>query len=122
MTELSPKVASEMAEEVYAVNKGSIDMEIFLSRPEFSGNNGAVSALTANVGSRFIHTYDAFGVCAQGGKDNKNDIFIIFRGSTKLGADWLTNARMGIQRSHTGWPVHIGFNTAFKSMLPQIQE
>jgi pimeloyl-ACP methyl ester carboxylesterase len=55
-----------------------------------------------------------------GGKGYENDIFIIFRGSTKLAADWLTNARIGVQTSASGWPVHIGFNTAFKSMLPQI--
>ncbi len=97
-------------------------MEIFLSRPEFSWIADKKHGLIAEVGSRLIHTNDAFGLCAHGGKNNKNDIFIIFRGSTKLKADWMTNARLGVQTSTSGWPVHIGFNSAFKSMLPQIQE
>lgn len=122
MTVLTPKVASELAKEVYAVNRGTIDMEIFLSRPEFANSSDAKHKLSAEVGSRFINTHDAFGLCALGGKGYENDIFIIFRGSTRLKADWISNARIGLQPSTSGWPVHIGFNTAFKSMLPQIRE
>ena len=122
MAELIPRVAAELAEEVYAVNRGTIDMEIFLSRPEFSADPNHKHELKAQVGSRLIQTLDAFGLCAMGGKGYENDIFIIFRGSTKLKADWLTNARVGVQTSASGWPVHIGFNQAFKSMLPQIKE
>ncbi|MCK4709395.1 MAG: lipase family protein, partial [Gammaproteobacteria bacterium] len=122
MPELSPKTAAELAEEIYAVNRSQLEMEIFLSRPEFSGKSGAKHELKAELGFRLINTRDAFGICAKGGKGFENDIFIIFRGSTKLKADWMTNARLGVQTSGSGWPVHIGFNTAFKSMLPQIQE
>ena len=57
-----------------------------------------------------------------GGKGFEKDIFMIFRGSTKLAADWLSNARIGVQTSTSSWPVHIGFNTAFKSMLPQVKK
>jgi len=122
MPQLKPKEAAELAEEVYAVNRGPIDMEIFLSRPEFSRSPNSKHELKAEVGSRLIHTKDAFGICAHGGQTHENEIFIIFRGSTKLKADWMSNARIGIQPSTSGWPVHIGFNSVFKSMLPQIKE
>ena len=122
MTELGPTPAAEIAEEVYAVNKSPISLEIFLSRPEFSKKSNDKQQLTAELGFRLINTRDTFGLCAKGGKGYENDIFIIFRGSTKLKADWMTNFRLGVQVSDNGWPVHIGFNTAFKSMLPQIQD
>lgn len=93
MTILEPNVASEMALQIY----GILDEKLargFLKRPEFINVDGKsdTHTLTAKVGFRLINTIDAFGLCAMGGKGYENDIFIIFRGSTKLKADWLTNA------------------------------
>lgn len=121
MSQLSPKLSSELAEDVYSIVNGGYTLEIFLARTEFSPEKGTKHQLKATVGTRFIKVEDAFGLCAMGGKGYEKDIFIIFRGSTKLAADWLSNARIGVQTSTSGWPVHIGFNSAFKSMLPQIK-
>jgi len=59
-----------------------------------------------------------------GGKGYENDLFLIFRGSTSANrnADWISNARIGVQFSQNGLPVHTGFNSIFKSMLPSIKE
>ena len=58
-----------------------------------------------------------------GGKGYEKDLFIIFRGSTDANnnADWISNARIGVQLSSNSFPVHIGFNEIFKSMLPSIK-
>ena len=122
MSQLSPQLSSELAEGVYSVVDGGYTLEIFLARDEFSQGEKSTQPLTATVGTRLIKVDDAFGICAMGGKGFEKDIFIMFRGSTKLTADWLSNARIGVQTSSSVWPVHIGFNTAFKSMLPQIKK
>ena len=116
MPELTPRVAAELANEVYALATGSLmEQKLFLSRPEFSTKQ---QPLLAKVGFRLLNTRDAFGACVEGGKGYEGDIFLIFRGSTKLAADWMTNFRMGVSLTDT----HIGFNAAFESMTPQIND
>ena len=46
---------------------------------------------------------------------------MLFRGTQYL-ADWLTNFNITVSRSTYGNPVHDGFNSAFKSMLPQLSD
>ncbi len=123
MTELSPRIAAELANDVYLVQNDR-DAKVFLSRPELSQKSQASTTLKATVGFRLINTQDGFGICALGGKNYENDLFIIFRGSTmaNLGADWASNARVGVEFSNTGLPVHVGFNSIFCSMLPNIKE
>ena len=79
--------------------------------------------MKASVGSRLINTRDTFGVCAKGTGDYKDDVFLIFRGSTlaNYGADWVSNARIGLEIGVSGKPVHIGFNHIFKSMIEQLE-
>lgn len=125
MSELTPKVSSELAKEVYAVQNESL-VKFFLARKEFSNSGGDSKHLMAEVGFRskfLINTQDGFGICVMGGEKYKNELFIIFRGSTLANkyADWISNARIGVNSSKTGLPVHLGFNNIFNSMLPQIQ-
>lgn len=123
MAELSPRVAAELAKDIYLVQQERM-LKAFLLRPEFSTKSEDAKHLKAEVGSRLINTRDGFGVCALGGNANKNELFVVFRGSTSANhnADWVSNARIGIEFSKNGMPVHIGFNSIFKSMLPQIRE
>ena len=39
-----------------------------------------------------------------------------------FGADVITDARLGVESTKIGLPVHIGFNHAFNSMIPAINE
>ncbi len=119
MGHVTPTLASEMANEIYLVHNKLQLTRIFLSRSEFSQKKGNNQTLTAQIGSRLLNTKDSFGICARGAGDFENDIFLIFRGSTfaKYGADWLTNARIGITTSTTGSAVHAGFNSIFQSMI-----
>ncbi len=119
---LIPKVAAELAKDIYLVQSEQF-IKVFLTRNEFSQAKGISQQLNAIVGSRLINTRDGFGVCVMGGEKYKNELFIIFRGSTNANhnADWISNARIGINSSKTGLPVHLGFNHIFNSMLPHIQ-
>ncbi|HMW47992.1 MAG TPA: lipase family protein [Cellvibrionaceae bacterium] len=122
MSDLTPIDAAMLAAEVYAVNKGDpVGLDLFLKNPLFV--SGTAKTISATVGFRAISVSDGFGVCALGAGIYANHIIIVFRGSTEAnhGADWASNARIGVETSKTGLPVHIGFNSIFKSMLPEIQ-
>src|SRR5690606_8869633 len=122
MTTLTPMVCGALAKEVYQV-QNRVQESVFLHRPEFSGVTDHQVTLRATVGSRFVNTRDAFGVCARGGRHYPDDIFIVFRGSTTANryADWVSNARLGLESSVSGTPVHLGFNHIFMSMKPAIE-
>lgn len=120
--ELMPRIAAELADDIYTIQNERL-LPAFISRKEFSQAVGSSQHLNATVGSRLINTRDGFGVCVTGGGRHQNELFLIFRGSTSAnyGADWISNARIGVNSSKTGLPVYLGFNHIFNSMLPQIQ-
>lgn len=121
-SELTPKQASKLALDIYTVNSNNKnDLKAFLSNNLFSKKSGP-TLLEAHVGGRiFRAARDGFGVCAKGAN---GDLFLVFRGTTEANnkADFISDARIGIERSVTGLPVHIGFNHTFKSMLPEIKQ
>ncbi|PKG81058.1 hypothetical protein CXF85_20060 [Colwellia sp. 75C3] len=123
--ELSPELAASVADKVYAVNSGdSITYKAFLANKIFSSGNGAKMTLNATVGGKvLLSAQDGFGVCAMGGKGYENDLFLIFRGTTTANnkADFVTDGNIGLTSSSTGHMVHVGFNSTFTSMLPQIR-
>lgn len=122
MSKISPKVAAQLADEVYDV-QDETRLKLFLMRPEFSKKRSDKQMLKAEVGARLINTRDGFGICARGGAGYERDVFLVFRGSTNANymADWVSNFRIGVETSRTGLPVHIGFNHIFSSMQPKIK-
>jgi len=122
MGQVSPSLAAKMAAEIYTVQNDNA--QVFLMRPEFQQGPNAGRPVQAKVGSRLINTQDGFGVCTLGTGAYQKDIFLIFRGSTKANyyADWINNARVGVERSATGSLVHLGFNHIFLSMLGQLRQ
>jgi hypothetical protein len=122
MSILNPGTAAGLADGVYDV-QSELLLKGFLLRKEFSQVKNNQKHLKAEVGSRLINTRDSFGVCVMGGDKYKNELFLMFRGSTTSNhnADWVSNARIGVSSSKSGLPVHTGFNHIFNSMLPQIQ-
>lgn len=124
MATLFPKIASELAADVYAVQDED-ELEVFLMRSEFSENPSNKVHLQADVGGRIIrNAVDGFGVCAVGGAGYENDIFLMFRGSTHAnnGADWVSNFKLGLDFTSSGRPAHVGFLNIFRSMQPQIEQ
>lgn len=122
---LNPSEAARLATLVYTVNSGdNIRLKAFLGDKLFQQTGNSQTQLKAAVGGRILRaTTDGFGLCAKGAGQYQNDLFLIFRGTTTANkkADFITDARIGITRSRTGLPVHIGFNHTFNSMLPDIR-
>lgn len=126
MCELSPSAAANLASKIYQV-QNPLMVDTFLKQSYFKRSSkkelSSNSLLKAEVGGRVILNHeDGFGVFAEGGDDNKGEIFLIFRGTTMANkkADVLTDARIGLTRSVTGLPTHCGFQHCFESMLPAI--
>ena len=127
MAILTPTVAATLASRIYDVQNPML-VDLFLKLPYFKRAAKSEASphkhLKSEVGGRVILNFtDGFGVCAEGGENNKGEVFLIFRGTTMANkkADVLTDARIGLTRSATGLPVHCGFNHSFTSMLPQIR-
>ncbi len=119
MIEITPLMAARLAKSVYQV-RDDRRLKIFLTDKIFASDPKSKTLLKAEVGGRLISVTDGFAICARGGKGYEHDLFIIIRGTDRL-ADWISNARLGNERSVTGLPVHIGFNHAFTSMLTQLR-
>src|SRR5690625_2636815 len=121
MKNLAPTDSADRARDVYGIQSAR-DVSQFLARKEFSKDHKTV--MKASVGCRILRaTKDAFGVCAVGGNSCSNEIFFVFRGTTKANkkADVWTDIRCGFELSTGGKPVHIGFNHAFTSMIPELK-
>lgn len=118
--ELSPKIAAQLAKDIYGVQNEFL-LGFFLKNPIFSSSPHQKQSFKATVGSRLINTRDGFCVAARGGAGYENDLFLMFRGSTirNYGADWISNARCGVQPSGGGL-VHVGFSHIFNSMRLEI--
>lgn len=123
MPAINPGVAASLANGVYAAQSEKT-AEAFLKNPLFSQQLGSSQRINAEMGFRIVNVKDGFGICARGGKGFEKDLFIMFRGTTMshYGADVISDLRIGVEMSETGLPVHVGFNHAFCSMLPGINE
>lgn len=119
MTTITPAVAARLAKDVYEV-RDELRLKLFLANRTFTADPKRKAMFKAEVGSRLINTKDSFAVCARGGKGHENDLFLIFRGTSRA-ADFISDARIGVERSVTGMAVHLGFNHAFTSMLTQLR-
>lgn len=122
--ELPPNIAAKLALQIYDVNSGNrLGLKLLLKDKIFA-QDGDQSLLKGAVGGRVLRaTTDGFGLCAKGAGIYQDDLFLIFRGTTteNNNADFISDARIGIERSKSGLPVHIGFNHTFSSMLPDIR-
>ena len=123
MAYLSPAVAADFANQVYSfVNSGSVSSAVDRIKSRYAAildfqDFKDISAKTGGPG--IFKSRTAFGFLALGKGAYKGHAFIIIRGSHYT-ADWLTNINIGVSRSVSGQSVHNGFNTAFKSMQPQL--
>lgn len=123
--ELSPSTAANLAKDIYLLRSALPSVvEDFLDRPEFLSKAGSSARLKAEVGARLLNAKDGFGIGVRGGKQFEQDLFFIFRGTTlsNYGADVITDLRLGVERSTTGLPVHIGFHHAFSSMISEMEK
>lgn len=122
MGTLQPIQAANLAADVYTAQNDASAEQFFILNKDIV-NQEELTTLQASVGTRLLNTRDIFCICAHGKNNFSRDVFLIFRGSTfaNYGADWISNARMGLEIGISGKPVHIGFNHIFKSMIPQLE-
>lgn len=124
MPELTPDQATALADDVYALSRfKTIDEAVKYLNEEYHGNltfseTDIIKGKTGGPG--FIKSRTAFGFTLIGNGPYQGQAFILFRGTQYL-ADWLTNINVMHSRSSFNESVHDGFNTAFKSMQPQIR-
>ncbi len=125
MAELSAYQAAVLAEDVYSLTKlGSLEEAMAYMKAEYNnaftfGENDVLKGKTGGPG--IIKCRTAFGFTLLGQGDYAGQAVILFRGTQYL-ADWLTNLNISVSSSASGEPVHDGFNKAFKSMKPALQE
>ncbi|WP_024460861.1 lipase family protein [Marinimicrobium sp. LS-A18] len=122
---VGPSDAALLAKRIYDV-QNPMFVDTFLKLPPFrrTGSKRLSAHLKAEVGGRVLLNHkDGFGICSEGGDLYKNEVFLVFRGTTKenKGADFLTDARIGITNNQAGLPVHCGFHHCFASMLPALK-
>lgn len=122
---LSPLRAAELASQVYTLTEhDQLDSAVKVLQALYKGNLAILgeTALTGRTGAiGFLKCRTAFGLILIGQQSLKNNVFIVVRGTHYL-ADWLTNINATLSRTYSGQPVHDGFNTAFESIKPQIQQ
>ena len=123
MSSLTPTQSSNLAADIYLVQDKNTE-GVFFEIHQDVIQAGSSNVMKAEVGSRLINTRDAFGVACKGSGSYEPDVFLIFRGSTlaNYGTDWISNARIGLEIGESDWPVHIGFNHIFKSMIPHLKD
>lgn len=119
MPTLPPNRAAELASGVYAVLDNDL-LTRFLKSTKDIFSLGMV--IEGKTGAQLISTSSAFAVCAVGTNQYKNDLFIIFRGTTGqgYGADIITDLRIGIRTTNGGHLVHSGFAHCFESMQGKV--
>ena len=125
MSEVNPQESSELANLIYSLKPQRLEELKALVRKPIFGED--YQFLTAHTGGRVINARtDDFGLIIKGKPNTSfhNDAFLIFRGTVpaaKLGADIITDARIGLDFSKAGHLVHSGFNQTFTSIIPSIQ-
>lgn len=125
MIQLSPKFSSHLAKDVYQLTKtDSLEQAVSALKAKYGdiltvGHQNMIKGKTG--GPSIIKSKTAFGFVMLGKGKYDKQAFILFRGTQYL-ADWLTNFNIGTSRSYYAQPVHDGFSTAFKSMLPKVQD
>lgn len=124
MPELTPDQAAALADDVYALSRlRTISEALKYLNGEYQN---ALTFLEADIlkgktgGPGFIKSRTAFGFTLVGNGPYRGQACILFRGTQYL-ADWLTNINVMHSRSSFNESVHDGFNTALKSMRPEIQ-
>lgn len=122
---LPPSFSARLARDVYALtNQPSLELAYRQLNADYQGlfsfsSNDLLKGKTGGPG--LIKCRTGFGFTLVGQGRLQGHVFFLFRGTQYL-ADWLTNFNITVSRSSYGQPAHDGFNLAFRSMKPKLQE
>jgi len=122
---ISPRVASQLANSVYDIQKPTRDGYKLKLPSEinkhfsFDLSNGPIKGKSG--GSLFIKKTTGFAVIGQGIGMYAGHHAIVIRG-TDSGYDWLTDGNCGLSSSASGKMVHQGFEATFRTMRGPFQD
>ena len=126
MTTLNPSQAAAIAKGVYNLRERDIADVLDIGGANALGTAGlfgvdGASRFTGKSGALMFKPLSGFGFVAQGVGPFEGDLLIATRG-TAMGADWVTDANIGLQFGPGGKFVHAGFNETWKSFAPALRE
>lgn len=118
MTELSPRLASQLALLSYQIEQGTTDIEV----PRFIRNNFTLNNVQRGTSGGFFYRVETgFALIGHGnGETYKNDHVIAIRG-TNTKADAITDITCHSTNSDSGNSVHKGFQSTFSSLRDGIK-
>lgn len=123
--ELKPIQCASLAEDTYALTKyNTLNDAFFFLNQKYKNTftfdeKDLLKGKTGGPG--LIKCRTAFGFTLIGKGSYDGHAFILFRGTQYL-ADWLTNLNVMVSKSSYHQSVHDGFNSAFKSMKPKLNQ
>lgn len=121
MATLTPKLASELAQSVYALRKASLN-NMFFGTPDIRKSFICHTRAIGKTGGYFFNKQTGFAVLGTGKGPYSGDAIIAIRGTAMTsGHDWGTNFQIGISGLSNGQSVHSGFSRAFDSLRPQFE-
>lgn len=130
MKNITPQLASQLAEVVYQIQKPSRNGTYNLVGKEaayvkkhfdFQLSDGLVKGVSGGFFSHLFNRSTGFALIGQGKGLYQGDHVIAIRGTASL-QDGITDAHFGLTGSEAGAIVHAGFNKTFKSMKPAFEE
>jgi hypothetical protein len=126
MTTLNPSQAAAIAKGVYNLRERDIADVLDVGGANALGTAGlfgvdGAARFSGKSGALMFKPLSGFGFVAQGVGPFEGDLLIATRG-TAMGADWITDANIGLQIGPGGKFVHAGFNETWKSFAPALRD
>ena len=126
MSILNPSQAAAIAKGVYNLRERDIGEVLDIGGANALGTAGLFGVdggtrFSGKSGALMFKPLTGFGFVAQGVGPFEGDLLIATRG-TAMGADWITDANIGLQFGPGGKFVHAGFNETWKSFAPALRD
>ena len=119
MTQLSPRLSSELAQAAYSIRDSRLPTFFPYARRYFEFKNRAMS----QTGGYLFNKETGFAALGYGLGPYKGDAIIAIRGTEMTsGHDWGTNLQIGLRGTDNGQSVHAGFQRTFSVLRPQLQK
>jgi len=117
---LTPKFAAELAANVYLV-KDSDGRKMFNAKYKDAFNFDESTMVKGKTGGIIVKKEHVMAFMGVGQGKYKGQAFIGIKGTASL-YDALTDLNAGVRSSHTGFPVHQGFYSAFDSIQFELRQ
>tara|TARA_R110002126_G_scaffold38317_16_gene114481 strand:+ start:4334 stop:5506 length:1173 start_codon:yes stop_codon:yes gene_type:complete len=129
MSALTPRVAAELAEIAYQIERPTASGIYRLNLGSFEAKNcfsfdlsqGPVKGVSGGTLFSLFNKTTGFALVGKGINQFSNDYVVTIRG-THINRDWLTNGNIGVTGGDNGTAVHAGFNKTFSSLKVALEK